>query len=67
MDKPKSKKGEIIVEVKAILTTFGCGENGVVGYLHHKPTHTNIAVYQHIGWFQRLMIRWCFGLKYEVK
>ncbi len=72
MDKPKSKNGEMPVEVMAIeeptLTRIiGCGENGIVGYLHHKPTHNKIAVYQHIGWFQRLMIRWCFGLEYEVK
>ncbi len=72
MDKPKRKNVEPFVEVKAIeeptLTrTFCCGEKGIAGYLHHKPTHTKIAVYQHVGWFQRLMIRWCFGMEYEVK
>lgn len=36
-----------------------------VAYLLHEPTHTNIAVYQKMNWFQRLMIRWCFGLKYR--
>lgn len=72
MDKQKSKKGEMFVNVKEIeypteTRIIGCGENGIVGYLRHEPTHTKIAVYQHIGWFQRLMIRWCFGLEYEVK
>ena len=35
-----------------------------IGYLEHKPTHTNIAIYKPIGWFKRFMIRWCFDLHY---
>lgn len=36
-----------------------------IGYLEHKPTHSNIAVYKPIGWFKLLMIRWCFGLVFH--
>lgn len=36
-----------------------------IGYLEHKPTHSNIAVYKPIGWFKQLMIRWCFGFEYK--
>lgn len=36
-----------------------------IGYLVHKPTHSSIAVFTPIGWFKRLMIRWCFGLEYN--
>ena len=35
-----------------------------MGYFEHKPTHSSISVYEKIGWFKRLMIDWCFGLKY---
>ena len=35
-----------------------------VGFLRHEPTQVNIFVYKKIGWFKRLMIDWCFGLKY---
>lgn len=35
-----------------------------VGFLRHEPTQVNISVYKKIGWFKRLMIDWCFGLKY---
>lgn len=38
-----------------------------IGYLEHKPTYSNIAVYKSIGWFKQLMIRWCFGLEYKKK
>lgn len=36
-----------------------------IGYLSHKPTHNQIAIYHHIGWFKRIMIKVCFGLVYE--
>ena len=36
-----------------------------VAYLEHEPAKTNISVYKHICWFQRVMIRICFGLKYK--
>jgi hypothetical protein len=35
------------------------------GALIHSPSHTKIFVYENIGWFKRLMLKWCFGLKYE--
>lgn len=37
----------------------------MVAYLVHEPTKSNIAVYKKIGFFQRFMIRVCFGLKYK--
>ncbi len=37
----------------------------IVAYLVHEPTKSNIAVYKKIGFFQRIMIRECFGLKYK--
>lgn len=36
-----------------------------IGVLRHAPTGYTIAVYKPIPRFQRLMLRWCFGLKYE--
>ncbi len=36
-----------------------------VASLHHKATHTVIHVYKRMNWFQRIMIRWCFGLEYR--
>lgn len=35
-----------------------------VGYLEHEPTKTIISVYKPIGWFRRIMIQGCFGLKF---
>lgn len=35
-----------------------------IGYLRHKYTHVNIAVYTNISLFKRLMISCFFGLKY---
>lgn len=37
----------------------------IVSYLVHEPTKSNISVYKKIGFFQRIMIRVCFGLKYK--
>lgn len=36
-----------------------------IGYLRHEPTGYTLAVYKPISRFKRLMLRWCFGLKYE--
>lgn len=36
----------------------------VYGHLKHDPTKYQISVYSRIGWFKRLMLRWCFGLRY---
>lgn len=36
-----------------------------IGYLQHDATHSKISVFKHINWFQRRMLYWCFGLKYE--
>lgn len=36
-----------------------------IGRLIHKPTHHTRAVYKPISRFKRLMLRWCFGLKFE--
>lgn len=36
-----------------------------VAQLRHEPTRTNIYIYESIGWFKRLMLNWCFGLKYR--
>lgn len=37
-----------------------------IGFLYHKPTMTNIFIYKKINWFQRLMLRICFGLEYTL-
>lgn len=31
----------------------------------HEPTMSRISVYKPISRFKRLMLRWCFGLKFE--
>lgn len=36
----------------------------VYGHLEHEPTKVRFSVYSKIGWFKRLMLRWCFGLRY---
>lgn len=36
-----------------------------IGYLRHEPTRMSIYVYKPIGWFKRVMLNWCFGLKYR--
>lgn len=36
----------------------------VIAHLVHEPTKTVISVYKPMNWFQRWMIKWCFGLKY---
>lgn len=36
-----------------------------IGNLVHEPTMTSIKVYKPISRFKRIMLRWCFGLKFE--
>lgn len=36
-----------------------------IGQLVHEPTMSRIQVYKPISRFKRLMLRCCFGLKYE--
>ncbi len=36
-----------------------------VGYLRHEPTGYSLAVYKPISRFKVLMLRWCFGAKFE--
>ena len=35
-----------------------------IGYLELEEAMTRLPVFKRIGWFRRLMLRWCFGLKY---
>lgn len=36
-----------------------------IGYLKHEPTGYSLAVYRPISRFKRIMLRWCFGMKFE--
>lgn len=36
-----------------------------IGQLIHEPTRHIIAVYKPISRFKRIMLKWCFGLKFE--
>lgn len=36
-----------------------------IGHLRHEPTGYTLAVYKPISRFKRLMLRLCFGLKFE--
>ena len=38
--------------------------NKPIGYLRHRPTNSVFSVYKKINWFQRIMIKLCFGLEY---
>lgn len=38
-----------------------------IGWLKHEQTKTSIAVFSKINWFQRMMLRLCFGLIYIKK
>lgn len=33
----------------------------VVGYLHHKPSRTTIALFSEMNWFQKLCLKYFFG------
>ena len=35
-----------------------------IGYLHFSYIQFIVEVYEPIGWFKRLMLRWCFGAIY---
>lgn len=37
----------------------------IVAMLIHEPTKTSISVYKPMNYFQRLMIKLCFGIKYQ--
>lgn len=36
-----------------------------IGWLIHEPTRHSLAVYKPISRFHALMLRWCFGVKFE--
>lgn len=36
-----------------------------VAYLYCPYLRVEISVYEPVGWFKRLMLRWCFGLEYR--
>lgn len=36
-----------------------------IGRLVHEPTMTRLSVYKPISRFKALMLKWCFGIKYE--
>ena len=36
-----------------------------IGKLTHEPTGYTLAVYKPISRFKRLMLKWCFGVKFE--
>lgn len=36
-----------------------------IGYLHHEPTGGRFAIYKPISRFKALMLKCCFGLKFE--
>lgn len=57
------------LEVKGECNSARIAVPTVYGHLEHEPTKYRISVYSKIGWFKRLMLRWCFGLRYvkEVK
>ena len=44
---------------------YRCTLPDPIGQLVHEPTMTTIKVYNPISRFKRIMLRWCFGLKYE--
>lgn len=63
-----SEGAEVLKAVgKGIESMFGSCRIVVptpIGYLEHEPTKAQISVYSKIRWFKRLMLKWCFGLKY---
>ena len=42
-----------------------CKLSDPIGQLVHEPTMTRLSVYKPISRFKALMLKWCFGLKYE--
>ena len=52
------------ISFKSGITTYVRIPKGI-GYLIHEETDTKITVYSSISLFKRLMLKWCFGLKYK--
>lgn len=52
------------LEVKGKYDSARIAVPSVYGHLEHEPTKVRFSVYSKIGWFKRLMLRWCFGLRY---
>lgn len=48
------------------VNTFHFEQPRAVAQLVHEATKSIIPVYKPMNWFQRRMIRWCFGLRYEL-
>ena len=36
-----------------------------IGWLEHKPTNSRFTIFQPIGWFKKLRLKWCFGFEYK--
>ena len=37
----------------------------VYGALYHPYTQVSWSVYKPMGWFKRMILKWCFGLEYK--
>ena len=37
-----------------------------IGHLRHEPTKISFQIYKKINWFQRFMLKLCFGLTYHL-
>lgn len=44
---------------------WNIAEEKPIAYLVHEPTRCLVGVYKPIGWFKRLMLKWCLGLEYK--
>lgn len=72
--KEPKRNADAIEAMQQISKVFGKMlevENGTItlpvpiGYLRHEPTGYSLAVYKPISRFHALMLRWCFGVKFE--
>lgn len=46
-------------------TTFVPADPKSMAYIGSKSHKTTLAIDQHFNWFQKLMWKWCFGVKIE--
>lgn len=61
------KEAEFVYKDKGQNTAFGTTmiKNGSKFIIGGKLSQVQLTLHQHFNWFQKLMWKWCFGVKVE--
>ena len=61
------KETEFVYKDKGQSTVFSTGKikNGSKFIVGGKLSQVQLTLHQHFNWFQKLMWKWCFGVKVE--